>query len=781
MRKLFFIPLLGLLLVGCGSNQPSGDTPKEVLPTSISVSPNSIDLLANTNSNLNDLITLSFEPSDTTNKSVSFTTESNLFSINGTTISTGGVEGTGTVKITSLANSEVFANLTVNISEPEPEAYTVTYTCSEDYTVIGLKDSYVENESVSFTIEVTNETKEVSEVKADNIAITPVDGTYSFTMPSYNVTIDITLVNKTIPVTDTSIKYNISYDMGTRKTSYAFKNDEADLIKETFTVDGDKTNIINSVSSFEYIYGGGYGGSGDNAWLTGDVLKFGTTSVNGYLVLELSRPINLVTITGMVSANTCIVSVGDPANGENTKTVTCSDMAIANKETVTNQSYTSFGVELEPTSSIKIDTTNKKVLYISSIELFYGEAKTYTVNWYNYDRTLLETDLNVPEGSVPEYNGATPKRDGHIFTGWNPEVTKIYKDTDYVATFAEEGETYTVTWENYDHQELEVDRNVPKGTTPSYDGNTPTREPDEDYNYTFNGWNPDITPVTEDVTYTAKYIARSKEEKIPGVDPVISADNKTVEYGFYPQTHVKEANVVTELEKLSPINSKGWVMYNDEYYARATANVYNNESYVFADGVSITNGNEYWFKCETIKWTITSNENNKYTLVANSLLDAHNFYKDYSYRTINGSIIYPNNYKESDIRTWLNGEFLNTAFFMENSNLLVTEVDNSGVTTGDSNNKYVCDNTNDKIYLPSCQEVNAMQSKTAITSDYARAVGAWSNTKGASYKYNGSYWTRSPSSDFSYAVWNVNSGGVLSEYAVDGGSHSVRPCITIQF
>ena len=64
------------------------------------------------------------------------------------------------------------------------------------------------------------------------------------------------------------------------------------------------------------------------------------------------------------------------------------------------------------------------------------------------------------------------------------------------------------------------------------------------------------------------------------------------------------------------------------------------------------------------------------------------------------------------------------------------------------------------------------------TTDYARAKGAWYNTK-TDLKYNGTYWTRSSSNDFSYCAWNVNSAGFLSEYAVDGNSHCVRPAITI--
>ena len=49
----------------------------------------------------------------------------------------------------------------------------------------------------------------------------------------------------------------------------------------------------------------------------------------------------------------------------------------------------------------------------------------------------------------------------------------------------------------------------------------------------------------------------------------------------------------------------------------------------------------------------------------------------------------------------------------------------------------------------------------------------------ASLKYNGTYWTRSASSSFSYAAVNINSAGFISEYAVDGTSHCIRPSINI--
>ena len=125
----------------------------------------------------------------------------------------------------------------------------------------------------------------------------------------------------------------------------------------------------------------------------------------------------------------------------------------------------------------------------------------------------------------------------------------------------------------------------------------------------------------------------------------------------------------------------------------------------------------------------------------------------------------------------MNNEFYQKAFSLNNLFIQNTNVDNSN-------------NTLDKVYLPSYQDYlndeygfesnpnSGSNTRACKTSEYARIKGAWVNTT-TSLKYNGSYWTRTPSSEYSYCAWNVNSTGYLSEYAVDGNSHSVRPSITI--
>ncbi len=63
----------------------------------------------------------------------------------------------------------------------------------------------------------------------------------------------------------------------------------------------------------------------------------------------------------------------------------------------------------------------------------------------------------------------------------------------------------TITWKNYDGTVLEVDNNVPYGTMPSYDGETPTKESDSNYDYIFAGWTPSVVIATQPTTYIATF------------------------------------------------------------------------------------------------------------------------------------------------------------------------------------------------------------------------------------------------------------------------------------
>ena len=64
----------------------------------------------------------------------------------------------------------------------------------------------------------------------------------------------------------------------------------------------------------------------------------------------------------------------------------------------------------------------------------------YTVTWKNWDGSILETDKDVAEGSMPEYNGNTPKRPDdsqytYVFKRWNPSLKKVTGNAIYTAEF----------------------------------------------------------------------------------------------------------------------------------------------------------------------------------------------------------------------------------------------------------------------------------------------------------------------------------------------------------
>ena len=164
----------------------------------------------------------------------------------------------------------------------------------------------------------------------------------------------------------------------------------------------------------------------------------------------------------------------------------------------------------------------------ASITLYaQWQAKNYTITFKNEDGSTLDTQT-AAYGTVPAYGGQTPTKAQtaqytYTFSGWS-DGTSTYTgalpavtgDATYTAVFTETLRTYTVTWVNYDGTVLETDQNVAYGTTPTYDGATPTRPATTEYTYTFNGWDPTPAAITGDTTYTATFTTATNAYKVSG-------------------------------------------------------------------------------------------------------------------------------------------------------------------------------------------------------------------------------------------------------------------------
>ena len=85
------------------------------------------------------------------------------------------------------------------INEVEETKYKVNFTNTNDYEITGINtEGYLENEIVNFEINVLNENLRINEVKADDSILNSETNKYSFTMPNKDVTITVSLKNKSI-------------------------------------------------------------------------------------------------------------------------------------------------------------------------------------------------------------------------------------------------------------------------------------------------------------------------------------------------------------------------------------------------------------------------------------------------------------------------------------------------------------------------------------------------------------------------------------------------------
>lgn len=430
---------------------------------------------------------------------------------------------------------------------------------------------------------------------------------------------------------------------------------------------------------------------------------------------------------------------------------------------------------------------------------------TYTINYILNGGT---NDPSNPSTYTVEDSiiFATPTRTGYTFDGW-------YDDDNQTITGILIGSTGSITIEarwSANLNDLSVtSEDTSKGTVTitsgsGYSDETITVIATPIGDYAFKGWYHDSLRISRSSTYTftmptSNYSltahfytkAEAAEEELIikyAKQPILSDDGKTIAYGLYPQKNVNDSSLVSALDSLETPESNDWYLYNGDYYAKVSATPHKTAASLYFDnGTPISKGTTYWFKCEPILWNILSNNNGDFFIISSDLLDAHCYYNSMSTRTIDDKKIYPNNYEYSDIRTWLNNDFYCSAFALGDECIQTTLVDNSSSTLHSGSDTWVCNNTQDKVFLPSYQDyINSDygfspantydEAKYCKTTDWARARGAFYVTSNG----NGNYWTRSPHYRYGGGVYIAINDGRLLDDDADKTSYCVRPCLFIR-
>lgn len=408
-----------------------------------------------------------------------------------------------------------------------------------------------------------------------------------------------------------------------------------------------------------------------------------------------------------------------------------------------------------------LDSFDKNITTAEKDEIIKGNyIKTWTVNFYNESYELISSQVVDDGTSATSPEITTP--DGYTFNGWKTDFSNVTNDLEVYGNYEEIKYTLIYNSTIEDSISCRFDSNTDVTINTSV-----TLKAKEIQGYSFLGFYENDEVLTHDLSYTFEMNEdHTITAKYAIVDLEVVVENGVtfVYFGTYPQTLLEDDSIIKELDKLRA-DKNGYITYNGTTYCKTTATLFNANSYKSLSGnTNITNGEEYYFIVEPIKWRVIETGKNTYELLSEYSLDAGAFYSgidgDLSVRKIDGKTVYANNYEYSDVREYLNTVFYNLAFLNDEKDIIrTTLVDNSFKTGLDFNDDmdpsaYACDDTNDKVYLISYKDYeNKPINKQSRATDYAIAKGCWIQQYNTATLYYSYWWFRTPNPAYLDVEW----------------------------
>ncbi len=137
---------------------------------------------------------------------------------------------------------------------------------------------------------------------------------------------------------------------------------------------------------------------------------------------------------------------------------------------------------------------------------YTATVNKYTVTFKNWDGTVLKTQsVEYGSGATAPANPtkAADVQYTYTFKAWDKAFNNITGDLTVTATYSQTLNKYTVTFVNWDDstistQQVEYGKSA---TAPQ----TPTRQGDAQYSYTFKSWDKDFANITGNLTVKATY------------------------------------------------------------------------------------------------------------------------------------------------------------------------------------------------------------------------------------------------------------------------------------
>ncbi len=184
----------------------------------------------------------------------------------------------------------------------------------------------------------------------------------------------------------------------------------------------------------------------------------------------------------------------------------------------------------------KLGDAGDKITIVDDITITAKyEINKYTIT-FMFGSTKLQSS-QVEYNKMPTYDGVEPSREKtaaytYEFAGWTPVVSAATKDQVYNAVFDSTLNKFTIVFKSAEG--VLQTKSVGYGAVPAYTGAEPAKDPTAQYEYSFAGWDPEITSVTAAKTYTAVFDSTLRAYKVTfKVDGEV-VQSKSVFYGSKP-------------------------------------------------------------------------------------------------------------------------------------------------------------------------------------------------------------------------------------------------------